>query len=114
MKRIFPLWIVPYRVDKMYDWVSAEHQTRMNRQMPDGLMIDCAVYGKPNSEDSVDYSDLLEKKTFALDGLKTLISKNHYTPDEFWQTYNRENYAAAKKRMDPNGLFPGVYEKFHR
>jgi hypothetical protein len=28
--------------------------------------------------------------------------------------YNRSNYDAVKSRLDPRGLFPGLYEKFHR
>ena len=110
----WPLWIVPYRVPKLYDWISTEHQKRMLAQMPDRIMIDCAVYGKSNGEAARDYSEMLERKTYELDGIKTLISKNHHTLDQFWTIYNRENYASAKRAMDPQGLFPGVYEKFHR
>jgi hypothetical protein len=110
----WPLWIVPYRVPKLYDWISPEHQKRMLAQMPDLLMIDCAVYGKPNGESDRDYSELLERKTFELDGIKTLISQNHYTPEQFWKVYHRDNYESAKRALDPRKLFPSVYEKFHR
>lgn len=105
----FPLWIVPYRVPQMYGWVE---QSRAER-MKDDLLIDCAVYGKQNNLEHIDFSEVLEKKTFELDGVKTLISRNHYSKDEFWQVYNRENYEMAKSRLDPKGSFPGLYEKFH-
>jgi FAD/FMN-containing dehydrogenase len=108
--RFYPLWIVPYRIPTMYPWVSAELQARMK----DELFIDCAVYGKPNSEAMVDYSQLLEEKTFELDGLKTLISRNHYTVERFWQVYDRPHYTTVKTRLDPQGVFPDLCETFHR
>ncbi len=107
--RYFPLWIVPYRIPTMYPWVSAELAGRMKDQ----LFIDCAVYGKPNSEPGVDYSQLLEEKTFALDGIKTLISRNHYSVERFWQVYHRDNYTAVKTRLAPRGVVPDLCESFH-
>ena len=107
--RFWPLWVVPYRVPAAYPWVAEEQVGRIGGD----LLIDCAVYGKPNGEE-VDYSKLLEDKTFELGGIKTLISRNHYTAERFWQIYNRPNYEAAKARLDPNGVFPGLFEKFHR
>ena len=71
-------------------------------------------YGKRNSEPDVDYSQLLEEKVYELGGIKTLISRNHYTPERFREIYHQENYAEAKRRLDPGGVFPQVYEKFHR
>ncbi|MBI3557005.1 MAG: FAD-binding oxidoreductase [Deltaproteobacteria bacterium] len=106
----FPLWVIPYRIPKMYGWVSKTHGARMQGD----LMIDCAVYGKPNGHASVDYSKMLEDKTYELDGVKTLISRNHYTKERFWEIYNRENYDQAKLRLDPKAVFPGLFEKFHR
>ena len=106
----FPLWIVPYRIDPPYPWVN----TQLAERTKDSLFIDCAIYGKRNEEPCRDYSQLLEDKTFELDGLKTLISRNHYSKERFWEVYNRPNYEEAKGRLDPHGAFPDLYEKFHR
>jgi FAD/FMN-containing dehydrogenase len=103
----YPLWIVPYRIARPYPWIAAEHASRME----DELFIDCAIYGKPNSEPDIDWSQVLEEKTVELGGIKTLISRNHFTPDSFWRVYHRENYDAAKAALDPTGAFPHVYEK---
>jgi len=108
--RFYPLWLVPYRIAEPYPWVSPEHAAGFGSD----LFIDCAVYGKENSEPDRDWSHELEDKTYELGGLKTLISRNHHTPERFWQIYNREAYDAAKARLDPKGVFPGLYEKFHR
>lgn len=106
----FPLWVIPYRIATPYGWINSELASRMK----DDLFIDCAVYGKQNQHPTLDYSQLLEKKTFELNGIKTLISRNHYTKEEFWNVYNKTNYEKAKSSLDPNGVFPGLFEKFHK
>lgn len=104
----YPLWLVPYRVPEPYPWVDPAHWARME----DELMIDCAVYGKKNGDRNVDHSRTIEDKTFELGGIKTLISRNHYTRERFWAIYNEPNYRAAKSKLDPTGVFPDLFEKF--
>lgn len=106
----YPLWLVPYRIPRPYPWIDDAHAARFG----DELFIDCAVYGKPNGDPSQDASQVLEEKTYALGGIKTLISRNHHTREHFWQVYNRANYQLAKGRLDPQGVFPQLYDKFHR
>jgi FAD/FMN-containing dehydrogenase len=104
----YPLWIVPYKIDKPYPWINNEYAKTMDSK----LMIDCAVYGKKNSDPGIDYSEILEKKVSELNGIKTLISRNHYKKEDFWKIYNQQNYSSIKNRVDPNGLFSDLYEKF--
>ena len=111
--RFYPLWIVPYRVPHAYPWVDDEYGRAMMEAMPDRLLIDCAVYGKPNSRRDVDYSQLLEQMTHELGGVKTLISRNHYTREGFWKIYNKRNFGEAKARLDPAGVLPELCETFH-
>jgi FAD/FMN-containing dehydrogenase len=106
----FPMWIVPYRMPEPYPWL-AEGPAEAAK---DELMIDCAVYGMRNNDPHVDYSEALEKKTHEVGGVKTLISRNHYTRDRFWTIYNSSNYYSVKEKTDPQGLFPDLFEKFHR
>lgn len=106
----FPLWVVPYRVPRMYPWVAPERAARMG----DDLLIDCAIYGMPNRSPDVDLSEVLERKVFELDGIKTLISRNHYSAEQFWEIYDRRSYDEVKRRMDPGGVFGDLYEKMHR
>ena len=106
----WPLWIVPYRVPEPYPWISPGHSKRMD----DDLMIDCAIYGKKNNDPSVDFSRMLEDKTFELGGIKTLISRNHYTRERFWEVYDKERYDRVKGRLDPRGLFKNLFDKFSR
>ncbi len=104
----FPLWVVPYKMKAIYPWVSDEHAKRMGET----FIVDAAVYGKLNNHPSIDYSEILEKKVYELGGVKTLISRNHYDEQTFWDIYSKPRIQAAKKRMDPNNLFGNLYEKF--
>ena len=90
----------------MYPWVAPGHAAELD----DELMIDCAVYGKRNVKRAVDWSQVLEEKTHELGGIKTLISRNHYTRERFWEIYDRERWQAAKAELDPHGLFRDLYE----
>lgn len=104
----FPLWIVPYKmVHGIYPWVSPAHAVREG----ENFVIDAAIYGKPNSDPNIDYSELMENKVFELGGIKTLISRNHYTPERFAQIYNLELYNRVKQKTDPKNLFGTVYER---
>ena len=105
----WPLWIVPYKVEEPYPWIARDHA----RGLAGELMIDCAVYGKRNNARGVDWSEEIEAKTYELGGIKTLISRNHHTRERFWQIYDRPRWEAAKRELDPGGLFSDLYEKFH-
>jgi hypothetical protein len=121
----WPLWVVPYRIPEPYPWLAPEHVERMvgpgvtrggerGDRSDDTLFIDCAVYGKKNDHPTVDASKVLEDKTFELDGIKTLISRNHYTRERFAEIYDVERYARVKSRLDPHGVWKTVYDKLSR
>lgn len=104
----WPLWVIPYRLPTKYPWLSEE----LREGLTDGeLFIDCAVYGKPNSHRNVDFSVLLEDKTYELGGIKTLIGRNHYTQERFWHIYDRDGYDRAKAVLDPTRRFPNLFDK---
>ncbi len=105
----FPLWIVPYRIDRPYRFVSDEFAGRTSDQ----LFIDCAIYGKPNDRPGIDYYTVLEEHLFGLGALKALIARNTYSRERFWQIYSEERYSRAKAAADPTGRFRGLYEKVH-
>lgn len=103
----YPVWIVPYRMPRLYPWVNRDYAKGISGT----LVIDCAIYGKQNGSPDVDYSELLEKKVIELNGIKTLISRNHYDRETFWRIYDRQRYEAVKSRTDPHALFMDIYDK---
>jgi FAD/FMN-containing dehydrogenase len=53
----------------------------------------------------------VEKKVAELGGIKSLYSESFFAEDEFARAYGGEGYAALKRRYDPQGAFPTLYEK---
>ena len=107
----WPLWVVPYRPPALYPWLG-EH---VRSGIGDGeLFIDLAVYGARNTKRHVDLSVSLEDEVFRLGGIKTLIGRNHYDVERFWQIYDRDAYDAAKAVLDPAATFPNLYDKLGR
>jgi FAD/FMN-containing dehydrogenase len=105
----FPVWIVPYKIEKMYGWVNPEYI----KGVSDSLYIDFAIYAfqQPPGEN---YYKLLEDKLYELQGIKTLISYNYYDEETFWKIHNKVRYERVKHRMDPNGIFKDLYTKTHQ
>jgi len=105
----YPLWIVPYRMPRPYPWIAEAYAPGD----PAKLYLDIAIYGfRPR--DSRDYYRLIEEELEELGGIKTLISHNRYSREEFWGIWNRENYDRVKRAVDPEGAFGDLYDKTHR
>ncbi len=104
--QFFPLWCVPYRRVRDYEWIADGYFG----DLKDPLLLDLAVYGmKP--KDGRNYHRMMEEKLREVRGIKTLIDHNYYTEDEFWQSWNAGNYAAVKKITDPRNVFRDLYTK---
>jgi len=102
----FPLWCVPYRRVHDYEWLADDFWKRMS----DDLMIDIAIYGM-KQRGQTNYYRLMEEKLQELGGIKTLISYNYYSEDEFWKIFHRKNFEAVKAITDPNNIFRNLFEK---
>ncbi len=100
----FPLWCVPYKRVRDYEWIADGFFG------DDELFLDLAIYGMKQRGD-VNYHRLMEEKLQEIGGIKTLISHNYYSEDEFWRTWNKPNYDAVKARTDPNDVFRDLYTK---
>ncbi len=107
----WPLWVVPYRPASLYPWLGQEIRDGL---APGELFVDLAVYGARNIKKHRDLSVDLEEQVWELGGIKTLISRNHYDRDRFWRIYDRDAYVSAKSQLDPDGLFPDLYDKLGR
>jgi len=44
-------------------------------------------------------------------GKKSLYSRSTFDERAFWAMYDRRTYDALKRKYDPTGRFPGLYEK---
>ena len=53
----------------------------------------------------------IEHEVTELGGIKSLYSDSFFTPEEFWEIYNRPAYDALKRKYDPDRALPDLYEK---
>jgi hypothetical protein len=102
----FPLWCVPYRRVHDYEWLADSYW----KGFDDRLMIDIAIYGMKQRGET-NYYRLMEEKLRQLNGVKTLISYNYYSEEEFWQIFNHRNFEAVKAITDPDNIFRDLYQK---
>ncbi len=102
----YPLWCVPYRRVRDYEWLAPAFYAGMT----DDMFVDLAIYGMQQNGDT-NYHRVMEQKLIELGGIKTLISHNYYPEDEFWTIFNKPNYQAVKAITDPDNLFRDLYTK---
>ena len=102
----FPLWCVPYKAVRKYEWISKEYWSKTK----DELFLDLAIYGL-KKKGGKNYYKILEEGLMKMGGLKTLISTNYYTEDDFWKYWNQKNYYYVKKQTDPHNIFRDLYTK---
>jgi FAD/FMN-containing dehydrogenase len=105
----FPMWVVPYRRVRDYEWIAEG----FFHGLTDELFIDLAIYGLAQPKGRNYYREI-EEALFPMQGLKTLISYNYYSPEEFWRVFNKRNYDAVKAITDPENAFRDLYTKMCR
>lgn len=102
----FPMWCVPYRRVRDYEWISPDFYAGLK----DELFVDLAIYGL-KQRGTRNYYKEIEDELVRVNGMKTLISHNYYEEDAFWRIWNKPNYAAVKNLTDPKNIFRDLYAK---
>lgn len=102
----FPLWCVPYKLAHKYEWLSDE----FSEKVKDELFLDIAIYGMYRENPEI-WHRLIEEELMDIGAIKTLISSNHYSEEEFWSIFNKENYETIKRSMDPDNILRDIYKK---
>jgi FAD/FMN-containing dehydrogenase len=57
------------------------------------------------------FNRLIEDKVHELGGIKSLYSDSYFPEAQFDQRYGGAAYDALKRKYDPAGAFPRLYEK---
>jgi FAD/FMN-containing dehydrogenase len=102
----FPLWVVPYRRVRDYEWLDPSFYEGLDED----LFVDLAIYGAEQPEGRNLYREI-EEALPRLNGIKTLISHNFYGEEEFWRIFHAESYRAVKQRTDPENLLRDLWSK---
>jgi FAD/FMN-containing dehydrogenase len=102
----FPLWCVPYRRTRNYEWLSSAFYG----DRTDQLYFDLAIYGMKQAPGRNAYK-IIEDALPRFGGLKTLISHNFYSKEAFWRIWNKKNYDTVKALTDPYNVFRDLHDK---
>jgi FAD/FMN-containing dehydrogenase len=102
----YPLWCVPYKRVRDYEWIAPGFYESTR----DELFVDLAIYGMAQPVGRNIYREL-EEALPRFNAIKTLISFNYYSEEEFWAVFHRPNYDAVKRVTDPHNRFRDLYTK---
>ncbi len=103
---IRPVWICPFRA---YDPAATFDLYSFN---PHKLYVNFGFWDTvPTTKEPGYYNRLVEAKVSELHGKKGLYSDSYYTPEEFWNIYDKNVYDTLKQKYDPGKKLKGLYEK---
>jgi FAD/FMN-containing dehydrogenase len=101
---IRPVWICPF--------VVPEGRFSLFKLHTDTPYINFGFWDMVrSSEPDGHYNARVEELVAKHGGKKSLYSRSTYDETTFWREYDHEAYAALKRECDPDGRFPGLYEK---
>lgn len=106
--RFLPVWICPTRA-----W---DKQARFDlyRLDPEKLYVNFGFWDVIRGRKKLSpgyYNRQIEEKVIALHGMKSLYSESWFSPEQFWEIYNRPAYERLRNKYDPHGLFKDLYRK---
>jgi FAD/FMN-containing dehydrogenase len=102
---IFPLWICPYRSfsGKRFDLCPLD---------PKRVYLDFGFWDSvPLQGQQGTVNRKIEQKVQELGGFKSLYSESYYSPEEFWQIYNKSRYQQLKQKYDPHNILGDLCTK---
>lgn len=101
---ITPVWICPFAV--------TTDRFPLFRLRTDTAYVNFGFWDRvPSQAPDGHYNALVERLVAEHGGKKSLYSRSTYSEDEFWRHYDRATYERLKREFDPDGRFPGLYEK---
>jgi FAD/FMN-containing dehydrogenase len=106
--RFLPVWICPTRAHR------ADAQFDLYRLAPGKLYVNFGFWDVIRGRERRPagfYNRQVERKVVELGGLKSLYSDSYFSPEEFWQLYNRPAYERLKRKYDPSGQLNDLYTK---
>lgn len=107
---IYPLWAAPYRMASPYPWIAPGQAANIGEE----LLFDFSLRGRCDAGSALDVADRIERKVVELGGVMAPTSRCYAAPDRFWSVHNRRSYESAKRRLDPENIFGGLFEACRR
>jgi FAD/FMN-containing dehydrogenase len=106
--RILPIWLCPIRAPR-----EAPRATLYPLE-PGRLYVNFGFWDVVESREPRPPGEVnrrVEREVEARGGLKSLYSASYYDEGTFWRIFDRDAYAALKRRYDPRGRLPDLYDK---
>ncbi len=101
---IRPVWICPFAVPG--------DDFSLFRLRTDTAYINFGFWDRVRTREADGhYNALVEDLVARHGGKKSLYSQSTYSETRFWEEFDRPAYEALKRECDPEGRFPGLYEK---
>jgi len=101
---IRPVWICPF--------VVPDDRFSLFRLRTDTPYINFGFWDMVRSrEPDGHYNARVEELVARHGGKKSLYSRSTYDEATFWREYDKDAWQALKRECDPEGRFPGLYEK---
>jgi FAD/FMN-containing dehydrogenase len=103
-----PVWVCPFRA------LDRQHRFPLFPTDPDALYINFGFWDSKFSQASFPeghFNRLIEHKLAELGGIKSLYSDSYFTPEEFWEVYNKPAYDKLKAKYDPKDRLSDLYRK---
>jgi FAD/FMN-containing dehydrogenase len=101
---ITPVWVCPF--------VVTTDRFPLYRLRTDAPYVNFGFWDSiPTDAPDGHYNAIVERLVARHGGKKSLYSRSTYDEGTFWSLYDREAYESLKRRYDPRGRFPGLYEK---
>lgn len=103
---IYPIWLCPVKTPKA-------NLYPLYKKYGD-FVVDFGFYASKSLKKTMPdnyYNRLIENKVKEFKGVKALYSTSFYSPDEFWEAYDKGKYFNLKTKYDPDSVFPKLYEK---
>ncbi len=105
---ILPIWICPIRAPDAAQRATLYPLAQGSPSINFGFW-DVVTTRQPRPAGCVNRA--IERKVTALGGVKSLYSDSYFAEDEFWSIYDRDAYAALKRKYDPEGALGDLYAK---
>jgi len=105
---ILPIWICPIRAP------DPARRPSLYPLAPGELSVNFGFWDAVTSREPLapgHRNRRIEAVTRELGGIKSLYSDSYFTEDEFWSIYDRDAWAALKRRYDPKGTLGDLYAK---
>lgn len=106
--RFMPVWVCPTRA---YD---KQARFELYRMDPQKLYLNFGFWDVIRERKKLPpgyHNRKVEEKVMALQGMKSLYSDSYFSPEQFWESYNKPAYDRLKTKYDPQGALKDLYRK---